>query len=116
MDGWSGPGGDAIASFLIGQGGSWGQYNIPAYLATSNSDWAAFAQDNFKVTSKLTANVGLRYDLTIPMTERYNKINNLDLTSANSFQTGFKGGITFPGGPNSADPKNRRLYDTNPTN
>jgi len=116
MNGWSGPGGDPIASFLIGQGGSWGQYNIPAYLATSNTDWAAFAQDNFKVTSKLTVNVGLRYDLTIPMTERYNKINNLDLTTPSTFEQGYTGGITFPGGPNATDPKSRRLYDANPTN
>ena len=113
MDGWSGPGGDAIASFLIGQGGTWGQYNIPAYLATSNTDWAAFAQDNFKMTPKLTVNVGLRYDLTIPMTERYNKVNNLDLTTPNPFGQGFKGGITFPG---STSGLNRRLYDIKPTN
>jgi hypothetical protein len=117
MNGWAGPGGDAIASFLIGQGGQWGQYNIPAYLATSNTDLAGFAQDNFKVTPKLTVNVGLRYDLTIPMTERYNKINNLDLTSTSTFGgAGYKGGITFPGGPNASDPKSRRLYDINPTN
>lgn len=113
MNGWSGPGGDAIASFLIGEGGSWGRYNIPAYLATSNTDWAAFAQDNFKMTPKLTVNVGLRYDLTIPMTERYNKINNLDLTTPNPFGQGFKGGITFPG---STSGLNRRLYDIKPTN
>jgi hypothetical protein len=62
-------------------------------------------------------NVGLRYDLTIPMTERYNKINNLDLTSPSTFGGGgFKGGLTFPGGPNATDPKSRRLYDINPTN
>ena len=55
QNGWaSSNGGDPMASFVIGQGGSWGQYNIPAYLATSNTDWAAFAQDNFRVNSKLT--------------------------------------------------------------
>jgi hypothetical protein len=117
MNGWAGPGGDAIASFLIGQGGNWGRYNIPAYLATSNTDWAAFAQDNFKMTPKLTVNVGLRYDLTIPMTERYNKINNLDLTTTSPFGgSGYKGGLTFPGSGGSTNPKSRGLYDVNPTN
>ena len=47
------------------------------------------------------------------MTERYNKINNLDLTSSSPFGQGFKGGLTFPG--SSASP-NRGLYDINATN
>ncbi|MFZ0305575.1 MAG: TonB-dependent receptor [Terracidiphilus sp.] len=117
QNGWVGGGGDPMASFLIGSGANWGFYNIPAYLATSNSDWAAFAQDNFRVTSKLTVNAGLRYDLTIPMTERYNKLNNLNLTATSSFAGGgFESGLTFPGGPNASDPKSRGLYDINPTN
>jgi hypothetical protein len=117
QNGWSGGGGDPMASFLVGTSANWGSYNIPAYLATSNSDWAAFAQDNFRVTSKLTVNAGLRYDLTVPMTERYNKINNLDLTAPSPFAGGgFRGGLTFPGGKNASDPKNRGLYDINPTN
>jgi hypothetical protein len=119
QNGWNGGGGgDPMASFMTGFGGAnWGFYNIPAYLATSNSDWAAFAQDNYRVTSKLTVNAGLRYDLTVPMTERYNKINNLDLTAPSPFAGGgFKGGLTFPGGKNASDPKSRGLYDTKRTN
>ena len=74
-----GTGGDNLASFLIGSGfNGWGQYEIPAWLYTQNHGIAGYAQDAFRASKKLTVNVGLRYDLTMPETERNNELSWLD--------------------------------------
>ncbi len=73
-------GGDAMASFLTGvpNPNQWGEYEVSPHFSTQNYRWGGFAQDNFKVTKKLSVNVGLRYDLEIPRTERYNKMSWID--------------------------------------
>jgi len=77
-------GGDAMASFLTGvpNPNEWGEYEISPHFSTQNYRWGGFAQDNFKATPKLTVNVGLRYDLEIPRTERYNKMSWIDPTQS----------------------------------
>ena len=37
--------------------------------------WALYAQDDWKVTQKLTLNIGFRYDVQIGVRERYNRLN-----------------------------------------
>jgi hypothetical protein len=74
-------GGDAMASFLTGTmtlpNDSFGTsyYEIQFRPATSNYQYGFFGQDNWKVTPKLTLNLGLRYDVTLPRTDRYNRQN-----------------------------------------
>ncbi|MGO8790483.1 MAG: carboxypeptidase regulatory-like domain-containing protein [Terriglobia bacterium] len=72
-------GGDGMASFMMGQlmGGSAG-YEIQFRVASQNYQYAGFTQDNWKATSKLTLNMGLRYDVSLPRTERHNRMNWLD--------------------------------------
>jgi hypothetical protein len=83
--GFSTCGGDSMASFLMGQvtqnsagngGGTF--YEIQFRPATSNYQYGFFAQDNWKVNHKLTLNLGLRYDVTLPRTDRYNRQNSFD--------------------------------------
>jgi Carboxypeptidase regulatory-like domain/TonB dependent receptor-like, beta-barrel len=78
-------GGDAMASFMMGQitqssaSNGWGSYyEIQARPATTNYQYGFFVQDNWKTTSKLTLNLGLRYDITLPRTERFNRQNWFD--------------------------------------
>jgi hypothetical protein len=70
-------GGDAMASMLMGvpTGGS---YEIPARPASQSFQHGAYIQDNWRVTPKLTLNLGLRYDLSVARTERFNHMNYLD--------------------------------------
>jgi hypothetical protein len=72
-------GGDGLASFMMGQlVGGGGFYENQFEPATENFQYAGFFQDNWKVTPKLTLNLGLRYDVSLPRTERHNRMNWFD--------------------------------------
>ena len=70
-------GGSGVASFLLGIP-SWGAQEEDPTPATSSGYWGAYVQDDFKVSSKLTLNLGLRWDVEIPRTERYNELTYFD--------------------------------------
>jgi len=70
----SGLTGDGFASFLLGYP-SGGQSNYPAYPFYKQWYAALFAQDNWQVSSRLTLNLGLRYDVNMPVTEKYNRLD-----------------------------------------
>src|SRR5438093_6317718 len=73
---WSG-GGDQMAGFLTGVSvpTGWGsEYEVPLMPATQSFQYGGFIQDNWRVTDKLTLNLGLRYDLSLSRTERHNRM------------------------------------------
>jgi len=67
--------GDEMASFLTGVMPSWGEYEVPAFVSTQSFQFAGYFQDNFTLSNKLTLNLGLRYDVETPRTERYNRMS-----------------------------------------
>jgi hypothetical protein len=75
--------GDDIASWLLGTPSSGSSdYNLfPTFLYRYYSPWV---QDDWKVTRKLTLNLGFRWDFNIPANERYNRLNrSFDRNAAN---------------------------------
>jgi len=70
--------GTGLATLLIGYstGGSRGFLITPYYM--TNQDHAMFIQDDWKVSSRLTVNLGLRYDLFLPDVETENRLTNFD--------------------------------------
>ncbi len=70
----NGLGGDGYASFLLGYPYQ-GQSNYAAYPFYRQWYIAPYLQDDWKVSSRLTLNLGLRYDLNMPVTEKYNRLD-----------------------------------------
>lgn len=66
--------GHGLASFLLGYPAS-GSVANNAATADRTSYWGLFIHDDWRVSSKLTLNLGLRYEWEGPYTERYNRLN-----------------------------------------
>ncbi len=105
-------GGDGMASFMMGQmandanGSTF--YEIQDRPATEDHQYAWFAQENWKVNHRLTLNIGLRYDVSIPRTDRFNRQNWLDLNTP--FPVTVPG-LTLTGGEVFASSKQRRIVN-----
>ena len=65
--------GQSFASFLLGIPGPSSYVRRPADYAEESRTWGFFVQDDWKFNSKLTLNIGLRYEFETPMVERFNK-------------------------------------------
>ncbi len=77
----AGVGGNAVASLLTGSYNSTNR--TLSLIAPQYRDWeiGEYIQDNWHVSSKLTLNLGLRYDIYTPFTEKHNDIANFDPTN-----------------------------------
>jgi hypothetical protein len=70
--------GDPVADFLTGGYRTLGiTYGVRVNDSFSRY-YGAFAQDDFKVTSRLTLSLGLRYDLPLPWKDKADRINTID--------------------------------------
>lgn len=63
--------GGELAAFLLGVPD--GRLDRTATMAEQDKYFGLYLQDDFKVTPKLTVNLGLRYELEFPITERFNR-------------------------------------------
>ncbi len=115
-------GGDPMSSFLMGTMNANSYYEIQFRPATTNYQYGIFGQDNWKVGPKVTLNLGLRYDVTLPRTDRYNRQNYFNPNVKNPLNggsldssdpvTGQPVTLQLNGGEVFASPSQRTTYVT----
>ncbi|MBV9038331.1 MAG: TonB-dependent receptor, partial [Acidobacteriaceae bacterium] len=74
--------GDELASFLLGSLNN-AQISTTNYISSTKRAYATYFQDDWKVTPKLTLNLGVRYELFSPIGEQFGRQSNFvyqDLT------------------------------------
>ncbi len=70
--------GDEFASFLLGAVDN-GQISTTNFIASKKQAYGWYAQDDWKVSQKLTLNLGVRYELFSPIGEAFGRQSNFNL-------------------------------------
>lgn len=89
--------GNGFATFLLGLPSNNGndlQYSYSTATASTYS--GGYFQDDWKVTQRLTLNLGVRYDVDTPRTERYNRLSYFDLSAPSPLQGKVQSSATCP--------------------
>jgi hypothetical protein len=86
--------GDEYASFLLGAINT-AQISTTNFISSTKQAYAFYAQDDWKVTRKLTLNLGVRYELFSPIGEQFARQSNFVLQDLTLY---------IPKGPNQDTP------------
>lgn len=105
--------GDELATFLLGHPTN-ASVDRGIDTAFRNRYYAMFIQDDWKLTSRLTLNLGLRYDYESPLVERYDRmLRGFDFNSPSAISApglNLTGGVQFAangGNPRTAFNRDR---------
>jgi hypothetical protein len=90
-----------FADFLLGVASSYTQGQAGSFY-NRNLYMAAFAQDSWKPTGRLTINYGARWDRIRPWSEKYNQLQTLVRGEQSQVFPGAPKGLLFPGDPGIA--------------
>ncbi|MFP5229294.1 MAG: carboxypeptidase regulatory-like domain-containing protein [Acidobacteriota bacterium] len=105
--------GFGFATYMLGLVNQ-GSQTVPYNLYGRQKSLALFAQDNYKVTSKLTANLGLRWNYNTPFHEKNGNWANFDQTAI-SPTYGIPGTLAFAKGGGDSFEKNEYYLNFGPT-
>lgn len=89
--------GNPFASLLFGYPDNSSVINIYPSVANKSKETGFYFQDDWKVTPKLTVNLGLRYEWSTPYTERSNRIEFSDFTGNSGMSIDLSAGGQNPG-------------------
>ena len=99
--------GYGFASFLLGTGSS-GGVTLTASSAEQKNYYVGYLQDNWKVTPKLSLNLGVRYEYQASLTDRFNRLSHFDFTAPNPLSAAV--GFNVPGELVFTTPSQRSLF------
>jgi hypothetical protein len=94
----------ALSNFMVGRVASWTQGNLQQYYLR-NEYYALYAQDNWKISRRLTLNYGVRWEPYLPITSKYPTLfahfdqSRFDQGLKSSVFVNAPAGVTFPGDP-----------------
>jgi hypothetical protein len=89
-------GGNAFASFLLGYADS-AQIDTVRFIGQQFYYFAGFAQDDWRVSSKLVVNLGFRWDGNLPPTGLDDRWSNFSPTTPNPAANNIPGAVVFAG-------------------
>jgi len=89
-------GGSGFASMLLGQVSGFNM-DTPRYLTVVYKTHQAYAQDDWKVSRKLTLNLGFRYSLNVAPYAPDGRLSTLNFTEPNPVAGGIPGATEFAG-------------------
>lgn len=114
-------GGSDFASLLVGMGtapggeggcdGGYPNFTKDVFAAESNPYYAAFVEDIYHPTAKLTITAGLRWDIFGGRNERFNRQEYFNPTATNTFN-----GVSYTGAEIFANGSNRSPFQRNLNN
>src|SRR5579872_3706083 len=83
--------GNPFADILLGIG-DYGGIGIDPMALNKSKDTSFYVQDDWRITPKLTLNLGLRYEWSTPYTERHNHIEFSDFNASSGIQVDLSSG------------------------
>ncbi len=107
--------GNGFASMLIGVPNS-GTISHTFDSAMASSYWGFYVQNDWRLSRKLTLNMGLRWDADTPHTERYNRLSYWDIDAPSPIAGRVAGYPDLKGAMKFVTPDHRRQVPTDLNN
>ncbi|MGH9160472.1 MAG: TonB-dependent receptor domain-containing protein [Vicinamibacteraceae bacterium] len=112
LEPWANQVGFGFASFLLGAVES-ASHDVPIDLYGRRKYFALYAQDDFRVTDRLTLNLGLRWETTTPLTEKHGHWANFEYDLVNT-RLGIPGALAYAADGDSSFMRERDWLEFGP--